>query len=370
MSKLKITRVGLAVVVGILSFTLGFVLRDVIIRSETNIQLLSALPSKDPEPENPYLPYKFSNLATVNFSAQPIYILEQLDSTPQFNSYLVGWDVPDLQNNSHTNESSFVTGQLNIPSGSGSFPVVVMLRGYAERDIYTTGLGTRNAAASLASNGYITIAPDFLGYGESDPESEDILLARFSRPVTVLQLLANLEQPVLRPTEPQPPDDPLFDYAVEQVFDSNNVGIWAHSNGGQIALSILEITGQKIPTTLWAPVSKPFPYSVLYFTDEYDDQGAYIRQQLAHFEQTLGNNVADFSILEQPQKITAPIQIHQGGADDAVPLEWSQQLAVILEEAAVEVTLYEYPAADHNLVPNWDQVVQRDLRFFSSHLKE
>lgn len=371
MAKLNFNRVGLAIMVGIITFGIGFLLRGLIIESETNIQLLSALPHQEAEPENPYLPYQFSQLQQTSFTTQPLYVLEQMDSNPSYNTYLIGWDVPELQTPTPSdNNSKLVTAQLNVPSGNGPFPIIVMLRGYVEREQYQTGIGTRNAAAALARNGYITIAPDFLGYGGSDAESEDILLARFARPVTVLQLLANLKNPRLRPTQPQPHDDPLFDEVVDQLFASDRIGLWAHSNGGQIALSILEITGQNLPTTLWAPVSKPFPYSILYFSDELEDQGKYIRSQLANFEQTLQNDVKEFSVNNHMNNITAPILIHQGGNDDAVPLEWSQDLAQNLEKEQVEVTLYEYPTADHNLTPNWDQVVQRDLRFFASHLKD
>jgi dienelactone hydrolase len=366
MAKLSLSRVGLAIATGIFTFITGFFLRDIIVKSEMNVQLLSALPSlQETEPPNPYPVYRFSALAEQAFTPQPLLVLEQLESTPQYTSYLVSWDVPELD----TGQSKHVTGQLNIPSGNGPFPIVVMLRGYVEREEYTTGVGTKNAADALARNGFITISPDFLGYGRSDPESNDILLARFSRPVVVLQLLRNLQQPQLRVDKMAPLSAELMDQVTTRVFASDRIGIWGHSNGGQIALSILEITGQRYPTTLWAPVSKPFPYSVMYYTDELDDQGKYIRQQLAWFENTLKNNVLEYSILSQPERIIAPVIVHQGGADDAVPLVWSEQLASKLEEAKVDVELYTYAGADHNMRPHWDQVVQRDIQFFTRELK-
>ena len=367
MAHLSFQRVGLAIATGVLMFVFGFVLRDLIIKSEVNVQLLSALPaSQEKEPDNPYPPFRFSALAQQSFTSQPLYVLEELETNPQFNSYLVAWDVPELSGEG----SKRVTGQLNIPSGSGPFPIIVMIRGYVEREEYQTGIGTRNAAAAFARNGYITISPDFLGYAGSDPESDDILLARFARPVTVLQLLKDLEQPRLRVDSMSIKAEDIADWVTALVFDGSHIGIWGHSNGGQIALSILEITGKNYPTTLWAPVSKPFPYSVFYYSDDLDDGGKYIRQQLAFFENDLGNDVREYTILQHPENITAPIQLHQGGADDAVPLKWSQQLDDVLTEKDVKVTFFTYPQADHNLQPNWDQVVQRDLQFFAKSLKE
>jgi dipeptidyl aminopeptidase/acylaminoacyl peptidase len=198
----------------------------------------------------------------------------------------------------------------------------------------------------LARNGFVTIAPDFFGFGGSDAPDSDVWWERFARPVQVLQLIASLPGTA--------------------GVDTTKVGIWAHSNGGQLALSVLEITGAEIPTSLWAPVSKPFPYSVLYFTDEFEDEGKYIRGELSRLERDY--DVRDFSISDYFEKINAPIQIHQGAADDAVPYEWSEDLVAQLEENEVEVEYFEYAGADHNMVGSWDEVIRQDIEFFEEKL--
>lgn len=368
--RLSIQRVGREVIVGIVMFALGFGLRSLILNSE-RIQLLSPLSSLNVEQkrENPYAKYSFANLRGLQLTPAPITLHEIIDSTTTHTSYLGSWMVPNLE----TGERQKVTAQINIPQGEGPFPVIIMLRGYVEKEEYQTGIGTRNGAAALAGNGYITIAPDFLGYGGSDAESPDMLIARFSRPLTVLQLITNLNTLTLEldaAGNPRATTNATADSAItSQLFQTDRVGMWAHSNGGQIALSILEITSRNIPTTLWAPVSKPFPFSILYFSDELEDNGAYLRNQIAHFEYDLENTASSFSILEEPARILAPIQIHQGGADDAVPLAWSEELLETLEEATVEAELFTYPEADHNMVPNWETALQRDLQFFRRHLQ-
>jgi len=138
-------------------------------------------------------------------------------------------------------------------------------------------------------------------------------------------------------------------------------------NGGQVALSVLEITQQPYPTTLWAPVSKPFPYSILYYTDEFDDEGKALRHELAQFEKEY--DVRRFSITDYLEQIKAPLQLHQGTADDAVPQAWSDELVERLEALELEADYFIYPGADHNLVGSWDTVVARDLAFFGRHLQ-
>ena len=151
-----------------------------------------------------------------------------------------------------------------------------------------------------------------------------------------------------------------------EKWDSKNIFIWAHSNGGQVALTMLTITAKTYPTTLWAPVTKPFPYSVLYYTDESADGGKYIRQELSKIEDNYDSD--KYSFTNYLTKIEAPIQIHQGTGDDAVPSYWSSTFTKKLKDMGVDATYFEYPGADHNMKPVWDSVVERDLLFFQSHL--
>lgn len=370
--RLSILRVGRTVVLAVAMFVLGFGLRSLVVSSEKNIQLISPLSSLGVEekPDNPYYAYRFDQLRALQLSPQPITIHELMGSEPSFSSYLVSWEVPDLT----TGTKQKVTGQMNIPTGNGPFPVIIMLRGYVEREQYQTGVGTKNGAAMFARNGYITIAPDFLGYGGSDPEPSDMFLARFGRPVTVLQLLANINALQITldaqgSTEAREDLTLSSEEVSRTLFQTDRVGMWAHSNGGQIGLSVLQITSRTLPTTLWAPVSESFPYNMLYYSNDLSDKGKYQRAQLSHFEFELGNDVQQFSVLSEPQKILAPIQVHQGAKDDAVPLSWSQKLVDTLKDATVSAELFTYPAADHNLQPDWNLVIQRDLQFFARHLK-
>ena len=88
--------------------------------------------------------------------------------------------------------------------------------------------------------------------------------------------------------------------------------------------------------------------------------------KLAEFEQEY--DVNKYSFDEHLDKIKAPIMLHQGAKDEAVPISWSDSLAEKLEELEIDITYYSYSQADHNLQPNWNQVVQRDLSFFKQNL--
>ena len=239
------------------------------------------------------------------------------------------------------------SGIINIPKKTNKSPLVLLIRGYVDQGIYQSGVGTKNSGIYFVENGFITVAPDFLGYAESDSESTNIFESRFQTYTTVIILLSSLDQ--------------------IDNWDKENIFIWAHSNGGQIALTTLAVTGKNIPSTLFAPVTKPFPYSVLYYTDESNDGGKYIRKELAQFESLY--DVSKFSYTNYLDYIKAPLQIHQGGADDAVPQAWSKSIVQRLENQKVDVTYFVYPNADHNVKPGWDTAIQRSHQFFLENLK-
>ena len=305
--------------------------------------------ASDPIIINPVIPrplekYTIENLAVSKFEEGTIQIEETISEESNFTSYLFSLEFePSLQ----SKEIKKTTGQLNIPTEEGEYPVIVMFRGYVDQEIYETGIGTRKSAAVYAQNGFITIAPDFLGYADSDIQAENIFESRFQTYTAALSILKSLDS--------------------VPGWDGTNIFLWGHSNGGQVALTILEITGNDYPTVLWAPVTKPFPYSILYYTDESEDKGKYIRRELAKFENLY--NVEDFSIDNYTERINAPIQLHQGTSDNAVPVSWTNEFVSTLGDLKKEISYYTYPGANHNMVPAWNTVVERNLVFFNKYLE-
>lgn len=247
-------------------------------------------------------------------------------------------------------EGKKVTGVAHVPNSpkpTNGYPVIVQFRGYVDADKYYAGEGTEHSAESFAANGFLSLAPDFLGYGASDKPSTDVFEERFQTYTTALTLLSSVK--------------------TLSIADPARVGVWGHSNGGQIALTVLEAAPKPYPASLWAPVSKPFPYSILYYTDEADDQGKALRRELAKFEDIY--DVNPYALTNYLDFISGPLQIHQGTADAEVPLKWTDDFVHVLQDKKVKVEYFTYPGADHNLTPGWNTVIARDIAFFSKQLK-
>lgn len=280
-----------------------------------------------------------------------------------------------------------MSGQITLPTAwlknppETPVPVILMARGYVPLEIYETGVGTRNAATQYAKAGFLTVAPDFFGFGDSEPEPTDSWQARFEKPVIMMELYRSLQtSPLNVPSSVSLDSQP-------HLLQVGTVGLWGHSNGGQIVLAMLEGWRLAAPTTLWAPVTAPFPYSILFFSDESPDEGKGMRRWLSQFEDTY--DVFDFSLSQHLDRLQAPLQLHHGTADEAALTVWSDEfVAKITAEnklraaqaasastaatasAEIELLYHQYPGADHNLQPGWQTVVDRDLVFFNQHLKK
>lgn len=305
----------------------------------------------------PLLSYTFENLKNTKFPENQIKLGPVVGENEDSFSQMFYFSVPKTPK---SEEMEKVSGLANIPKKTGAYPVIVMFRGYVPEDIYKPGAGTQPSANVLSKNGFITLAPDFLGFGESASPSANPFESRFQTYTTALTLLSSL------PTLNSGLDS---NYAGTISADLESVGLWGHSNGGHIALSVLAISGVTHPTVFWAPVSKSFPYSILYYTDESDDQGKAMRKALADFEDIY--NTDFFSPQRYYKWIKAPIEINQGTGDQEVPFWWSDDLVEILKENDIPVTYFTYPGANHNLLPSgWAEAVTNTTDFYKKEFNK
>jgi len=236
-----------------------------------------------------------------------------------------------------------ISGMINWrPWESKKSSVVIMVRGYAEKQGYYPGFGIWRVADELAKAGFVTISIDFLGYGESDGESLDMLEARFEKVENMLDLLASIKK--------------------LGFVDTDNISFWAHSNGGQIVLSVLEITGEKYPTVLWAPMTNPFPASVL----ETIDEGSPVKAEIEKFSKKYDTRRYGFE--NYYEWIESPVLIIQGDNDVWCEIGWQERVVSSLIDLGKEVELLIMPGADHNMVGKWNEATTKTLDFFEKRL--
>lgn len=308
-----------------------------------NRQLISPFLKKAEKTEMPLDKYDFDNLRKRQGIASEI---KMLGSIPEIETRRKQPKEFNTNKFSFESNGKKITGMVNYYGDSKIHPVIVMIRGYADKEGYYTGFGSYRVADELAKAGYATVSIDFLGYADSDAEAIDPLEARFEKVEGVMDLIESVKQ--------------------LPWVDKNRIGIWAHSNGGQIALSLLEVTGQRYPTVLWAPMTNPFPQSLIDTTDnEIDRQKAvdYVNIFLKKYD---GRRYAFENYYDW---INAPIQIEQGTNDAWVKVEWQQRVVDKLKSLGKPVMLNIYSRDDHNLSKNWGEVVAKDIEFYGQNMR-
>jgi uncharacterized protein len=311
-------------------------------------------------PSHPLFPYTIAGLQARDYPGGILRIRSTESINPTFTRYYVDYPSDGLT----------ITTMMNVPSGEGPFPVVVMLHGYYDRATYWSGLGTWQAAEYLSQNGYLTIAPDFRTWGESD---HDVNFFATGLVTDTLNLISSLP-------------------SVSQA-DPTRVGIWGHSMGGGVAIKALVVDPRIRAGVLYAPNSandadlidrwgpgclpgqseaagdKCNPAEVIptdlpeYIIEAYLD---------AAYDPVMLQQIAPIYYLDN---VTAPIQIHIGTADGAAlvqtPPEWSERLYLALESSEKTVEYYSYVGQGHFLNgQSWTTMMQRTLNFFNTQWRQ
>ena len=236
-------------------------------------------------------------------------------------------------------------GFINIPFGSGPFPVVVMLHGYVDPDEYSTLDYSTRYADALAEDGYIVVHPNLRGYAPSAGGSNFLGI---QDSVDVLNLISLLRSQAGTP-------------GFLQKADAQNMGLWGHSMGGGIVQRVLLVEPDIRAALLYASVSADEALNLAHF----DDDGRGNKKQ--RIPQDALKQISPVYFLDQ---IDTPLSIQHGESDTVVPVEWSQDLCTRLEDLGKDLQCDYYPNQPHTFQNSGDtQLIARTRAFFDQYLK-
>jgi dipeptidyl aminopeptidase/acylaminoacyl peptidase len=305
----------------------------------TNVPTPTSVPTPTITPTptpHPLAGYTIKGLRERNYPYGLIEITHTITETDSFNKYLIRYPSDDL----------FITGMMNVPQGEGPFPVVILNHGYIPPSRYWSGADTWRAADHLAAEGYITISPDFRGWGGSD-SGENYF--RTGLVVDVLHLISSL------PSLPQ--------------ADPERVGMWGHSMGGGVTTKAITIDPRIKAAVLYAPVSGDDTDVIRRWGP---GGGGGTESSLTRAYRDASTD-RDFLRLTSPihhfELVIAPVQIHQGTADATTPPSWAEALRDALQAAGKYVEYFSYRGQGHAFDgDSWDLFMQRVLEFFDDNL--
>lgn len=284
-------------------------------------------------------PLAIENLRSRNYEGSQVTIKKTVSNNASFTTYRISYFSDGLK----------IFAAMNVPVGEEPFPVILLNHGYYNPSVFKTGKGTQTMADILARNGYLTLASDYRGHGESDSDG----ISRGHRAeysTDVLNLMASIKN-------------------IGQA-DPTRVGIWGHSMGGEVSLKVLEITDQVKAAVLWAPTSGNTEKNYNRWAGRRIDADNAQHQNRRLPEPLDPQTLRETSSANYLSYITTPIQLHHGTVDSEVPYDWSVELDKNLRDANKEVEFFTYEGQDHNFKNlGWSEISPRTVEFFNNYLK-
>jgi uncharacterized protein len=241
-----------------------------------------------------------------------------------------------------------ISGVMNIPKGTGPFPVVILAHGYIDPKIYKTGQGLAREQDYLARRGFVAFHTDYRDHAQSDrdPANGDRLRLGYVEDVI------NAALAVKSSTIPG--------------LDGTRVSLLGRSMGGGIAYNAL--------------VSKPglFDAAVIYAsvstkaeenTAKFMRSNPQARDRIYAKYGTPKQNPQfwkQMSSLTYFERITDPILVHHGTSDATCPIVWADTAVKRLETLGKDVTYRKYRGAGHTFYSEWALSMQRTVAFLKT----
>src|SRR3954451_2168583 len=118
-------------------------------------------------------------------------------------------------------ESYTISGVLDVPTGRGPFPAVVLAHGFIDPAIYVRGQGMTRERGYLASRGYVALHVDYRNHAESTDDPLSQVRMRLGYSADVVNAVKALRRS---------PDVPV---------DDDRVALFGRSMGGGVVLKAL-----------------------------------------------------------------------------------------------------------------------------------
>jgi uncharacterized protein len=249
-------------------------------------------------------------------------------------------------------ETYTISGVLNVPTGRGPFPAVVLAHGYIDPAFYVRGQGMTRERGYLAARGYIALHVDYRNHAESDDDPNYQNRMRLGYSADVINAVKALRRSARVPV------------------DDDRMALFGRSMGGGVILKALVAEPGLVQAAApWASVSsrEAENYRQFMADDPEDDD---IRGELIRRHGTPAQNPGFWrqnSSRPYFEEITEPVLMVHGTFDDTCPPPWARATHRALVAAGVRSTLQWYDDG-HAFGPRFFAAMDRTIRFFDTRL--
>lgn len=298
--------------------------------------------SPAPPPKAPANPVSIPGLIEREHTGSDLRLGDVLNRTTAYTRYAVTYEANGLT----------ISGIMNIPEGKGPFPALVLAHGYIDPDVYTTGRGLAREQDLLARNGYVVLHTDYRNHATSDNDPDNDVNLRLGYTEDVIGAVLALRSS----TRPE--------------IDGDRIGLLGRSMGGGVTYNTLVVEpGLVDAAVVFAPVSSRPAENIDQFQRPDDDP------IVAEIEATHGTPEEnpkfwrEVSPITYADRLSEPLLIHHGTADDTCPITWSRQTTAAFKAAGKDVQLKVYEGEGHAFGPQWPASMDTTMAFFAQHLR-
>lgn len=296
---------------------------------------------EDSEVEQNHNPVSLDALIAEDIVGSDFKIGSVLDENEAYTRYYITYKSGEL----------LISGIMNVPKGAGPFPLLVLNHGHIDPAIYTNGRGLKREQDYLARRGYVVVHSDYRGHADSDdiPEDEDWFRLGYTRDVIAAVKALQAAK---------------FDFV-----DTSRVGMLGHSMGGGITMNAMVVAPELIDAAvLYAPVSADYRRNFDKWLVRRSELVGTLIQQFGS-PTTSPEFYNGISAKNYFDRISVPVQIDHGTADESVPIEWSDELAGWLKDAGIDYQYNKYPDEKHELINQWPAMMGNIVKFFDKNVK-
>jgi dienelactone hydrolase len=285
----------------------------------------------------PYEQYTIDYLRRRSYGGGILEIARTMEVLPQFTRTIIRYTSDDLT----------FYGFMNIPTGDGPFPVIIMMHGLGDLGSFSSLNFKSDIVDTLANEGYIVIHPIMRGYLPSDSGDN---MFRVGMAVDILNLIALIKSHGGGTS------------ALEKAMPES-VGILGQSLGGNVALRVLTVSSGVKAAVLYSSLSgNELKNSQQLFKITVDPQ---VQNEL----NVLPGQLQSISPMYYYANITAPIQLHQGTMDETAPMGWAEETCSLLSTAGKNIECIYYEGEDHVFEGNIkSQFLENAISFYKTHL--
>lgn len=287
--------------------------------------------------KDPSFELTIDHLVGREYGGGEIEIMDVLSDDVFFTKYIIRYQSDGL----------WIYGFVNIPKGEGPLPVIVVIHGYIDPEIYTTIDYTTRYADDLARRGFVVFHPNLRNYPPSD-DGENLF--RVGMAIDILNLINIIQNQVQAS-------------GINLKIDGDQIGLWGHSMGGGIATRVMTVNQEIKAVVLYAAMS--------------GDELKNFKAINIWSDGERGNDELNFPVAKLDEispeyhldQITAAVSIHHGLADELVPAEWSTKTCELLKALKKDVECNYYSEMPHTFWGRGDQEFMDNVaKFFTYYL--